>query len=77
MLTNHICEEPDRKKRLQTSKKKDALNPEPLKIAEQKADTNKDIRFFFGRHQRPKKEDYCGLRWCDIDTEKSIIRLLR
>ena len=38
---------------------------------------DKDVRFFFGRYQGLRKEDYCGLRWCDIDLEIEVIHLKR
>ena len=62
---------------LQKAKKREALSPELLKEAETKADKLKDIRFWFGRYQGLRKEDYCGLRWCDIDMREEVIHLKR
>ena len=31
--------------------------------------------FFFGRYQGLRKEDYCGLRWSDIDMSEEVIHL--
>tara|TARA_B100001063_G_C16715110_1_gene530244 strand:- start:768 stop:1328 length:561 start_codon:yes stop_codon:yes gene_type:complete len=56
---------------------KDCLDIAMFKEAELKADKLKDIRFWFGRYQGLRKEDYCGLRWSDIDMDNAIFHLLR
>ena len=65
------------KRGLPVAKKRQALDPQQLHKAEQKADELKDVRFFFGRYQGLRKEDYCGLRWCDVDLQKELIHLRR
>ena len=57
--------------------KRKALCPDLLERACEKVDELKDIGFFFGRHQGLRKEDYCGLRWCDVDLENELIYLRR
>ena len=63
------------KKGLDEGKSREALDPELLAAAEEKADKLEDVRFFFGRYQGLRKEDYCGLRWCDIDMQERVIHL--
>lgn len=65
------------KKGLGSGTKRKALDPELLAAAETKADRLEDIRFWWGRYQGLRKEDYCGLRWCDIDTDKRVFHLRR
>ena len=65
------------KKGLSTKSNRKALEPQKLIDAEIKADKLEDIRFWFGRYQGLRKEDYCGLRWCDIDMDKEVIHLVR
>ena len=65
------------RKGLPKAKKRQPLCPDLLNRACDKADELKDIRFFFGRCQGLRKEDYCGLRWCDIDLENELIHLCR
>ena len=65
------------KKGLSRTIEKDSLETAMLREAELKADKLEDIRFWFGRYQGLRKEDYCGLRWCDIDMDKGIFHLLQ
>ena len=65
----------DLKKGLSSGTKRKALDPELLAAAEIKADRLEDIRFWFGRYQGLRKEDYCGLRWCDVDMEERVFHL--
>lgn len=65
------------KKGLSRNIDKDSLETATLREAEQKADALQDIRFWFGRYQGLRKEDYCGLRWCDIDMDKGVFHLLQ
>ena len=65
------------RKGLPTASKRSPLSPDLLDRAHKKADQLMDIRFFFGRYQGLRKEDYCGLRWCDIDLENGLIHLRR
>ena len=51
------------KKGLSSESGKEPLDPVALRQAELKADQLEDIRFWFGRYQGLRKEDYCGLRW--------------
>jgi len=62
---------------LSTKSTRKALDPEVLAAAEIKADKLEDIRFWFGRYQGLRKEDYCGLKWCDINMEDKTINLER
>ena len=50
------------KKGLGSGKKREALDPEVLADAEKRAHREQDIRFWIGRYQGLRKEDYCGLR---------------
>ena len=63
------------KKGLPAPKAREAMDAELLRKAEQKADRMEDVRFWFGRYQGLRKEDYCGLRWCDIDMQEGVIHL--
>lgn len=63
------------KRGLPKPRRRHALNPEKLREAEDKADHLGDIRFWFGRYQGLRKEDYTGLRWLDIDTNRKVIHL--
>ena len=65
------------KKGLPSTKKKSPLDTDLLNRASNKADELQDIRFFFGRYQGLRKEDYCGLRWSDIDISEEVIHLRR
>lgn len=65
------------KKGLGSGKKREALDPEVLADAEKRADRDQDVRFWIGRYQGLRKEDYCGLRWSDIDTTNKVIHLQR
>ena len=65
------------KKGLPKPKKRESVSAEMLQAAEAKADKLKDIRFWFGRYQGLRKEDYCGLRWCDIDIKEGVIHIQR
>ena len=62
---------------LGTPAKRRPLDPDLLARAEAKADEIQDVRFWFGRYQGLRKEDCCGLRCCDIDTDKRVIHLKR
>ena len=63
------------KRGLDTRSKRKPLEPQQLEDAETKAMERRDIRFFFGRYQGLRKEDYCGLRWCDIDMTEGVMHL--
>ncbi|WP_136988981.1 tyrosine-type recombinase/integrase [Synechococcus sp. UW140] len=65
------------KKNLPKAKKRQALDPQLLEAAETKAEQLEDIRFWFGRYQGLRKEDYCGLRWCDLDMNAGVMHLER
>lgn len=65
------------KKGLPKPKRREALDEQLLRTAETKADQLSDIRFWFGRFQGLRKEDYCGLRWCDLDITASVLHLER
>ena len=65
----------DLKKGLGSGTKRKALDPQLLAAAEEKADRLEDIRFWFGRYQGLRKEDYTGLRWCDVDMEQRVFHL--
>lgn len=65
----------DLKKGLGKGTKRKALDPELLAAAEVKADKLEDIRFWFGRYQGLRKEDYTGLRWCDVDMKQRVFHL--
>ena len=65
------------KKGLPSAKKRRPLDTDLLIRASHKADGLEDIRFFFGRYQGLRKEDYCGLRWSDIDMSEEVIHLRR
>ncbi|MDB4346332.1 site-specific integrase [bacterium] len=65
------------KKGLSTTSNRKPLEADVLSIAEAKADQLEDIRFWFGRYQGLRKEDYCGLRWCDIDIENKVFHIRR
>ena len=65
------------KKGLGNGDKRQALDPELLAKAEAKADKINDICFWFGSYQGLRKEDYWGLRWCDVDTDQKVIHLKR
>ena len=57
--------------------KRRPLDIDLLISASEKADELQDIRFFFGRYQGLRKEDYCGLRLSDIDMAEEVIHLRR
>ena len=65
------------KKNLPKPQKRQPLDPQLLEAAETKAEQHGDVRFWFGRYQGLRKEDYCGLRWCDLDTNAGVMRLKR
>ena len=65
------------KKGLSRTVEKDSLETAMLREAELKADKLEDIRFWFGRYQGLRKEDYCGLRWSDIDFDGGVFHLLQ
>jgi len=65
------------RKGLPAARKRKPLCPNLLDQACEKADQLEDVRFFFGRYQGLRKEDYCGLRWCDIDLKNGLIHLRR
>ena len=65
------------RKGLPAARKRKPLCPNLLDQACEKADQLEDVRFFFGRYQGLRKEDYCGLRWCDVDLENGLIHLRR
>ena len=65
------------KKGLPAAEKREAIPAEQMAAAESKADRMQDIRFWFGRYQGLRKEDYCGLRWCDIDMEQGTLDIKR
>lgn len=65
------------KKGLSRTVEKDCLDIAMFKEAELKADKLEDIRFWFGRYQGLRKEDYCGLRWGDIDMDNGVFYLLQ
>ena len=63
------------KKGLKRDAEKEPLDKAKLLEAEAKADATQDIRFWFGRYQGLRKEDYCGLRCCDIDLDQGVLHL--
>ncbi len=65
------------KRNLPKPKKRQALDPRLLEAAETKAEQHGDVRFWFGRYQGLRKEDYCGLRWCDLDMNAGVMHLKR
>ena len=65
------------KKGLPKPKKRAAIPEETMLAAMEKADRLQDIRFWFGRYQGLRKEDYCGLRWCDLDMQSGVMHLVR
>ena len=65
------------KKGIETESKRAPLSPSVLVEAETKARERKDIRFFIGRYQGLRKQDYCGLRWCDLDMNENVLHLRR
>ena len=63
------------KKGLSSESSKQPIEGQALVAAAKKADDMKDIRFWFGRYQGLRKEDYCGLRWCDLDLKERVLHL--
>lgn len=63
------------KKGLSTKSGRKPLDAEVLAEAEAKADRLKDVRFWFGRYQGLRKQDYTGLRWSDIDLDAMTINI--
>ena len=63
------------KKGLSTKSGRKPLNAEVLAEAEAKADRLKDVRFWFGRYQGLRKQDYTGLRWSDIDLDAMTLNI--
>ena len=61
-------------RKLASSPKKEAITLELMDAARAKADELHDIQFWIQITQGCRKGDHGGLRWCDIDTDKRVIR---
>ena len=63
------------RKRIPKSAPKEPLSEELVIASQATAEQFEGLRYWFGRYQGLRREDYNGLRWCDVDLKERVIHL--